>query len=227
MFFCTNFSYVGGFFLFHNDPCTSFHFPTKSPSPGLIPILYGTSHVARYLQISRKCDRAQQQFNKTMATKSQPTTEIINKTQGTLTMQVGNHHHFVALTTLEKDAKCTMPVDFNATYQEYLMGVDETGKKLIVTSDDCCDYKCITIQEANGKFDMHKEPRQPVTLPNIAKPESTTSSPSSNSLGGSDDESMSIDAEGDGAHVLAEKNAKPVQLLTRIWDNLCSKFIGT
>lgn len=142
-------------------------------------------------------------------------------------MQVGNHHHFVALTTLEKDAKCTMPVDFNATYQEYLMGVDETGKKLIVTSDDCCDYKCITIQEANGKFDMHKEPRRPVTLPIIAKPDSMTSSSSSDSLEGSDDSATLIDAEGDGAHVFAEKNAKPRQFLMRVWDNLCSRFIRT
>ena len=158
-------------------------------------------------------------------TKAQPTTEIINKTHGTLTVQVGNHHHFVALTTLEKDAKYTMPVDFNATYQEFWVGVDETGKKLIVTSDDCCDYKCITIQEeADGKFDMHKEPRRRAVTPpsTLAKPESTTSSSSSSdSLGGSDDSSaMSIG-------VLAEKNAKPMQLLMRIWGNLCRKFLRT
>ena len=90
------------------------------------------------------------------------TTVIVNHTQEPLHMKVGNQRHFAELTTVAKGAKYTMHVDFNATYQEFLMGVDAQGKNLIVSSDDCCDYKCITIKEANGKFDVHKEPRRDV-----------------------------------------------------------------
>jgi hypothetical protein len=87
------------------------------------------------------------------------TTVIVNHTQEPMHMKVGNQRHFADLTTVAKGAKYTMRVDFNTTYQEFLMGVDAQGKKLIVSSDDCCDYKCITVKEVNGKFDVHKEPR--------------------------------------------------------------------
>ena len=90
------------------------------------------------------------------------TTVIVNLTQEPMHMKVGNQRHFADLTTVAKGAKYTMRVDFNATYQEFLMGVDAQGKKLIVSSDDCCDYKCITVKEVNGKFDVLKEPRQHV-----------------------------------------------------------------
>lgn len=91
---------------------------------------------------------------------SEPTIVIHNATQGDLKMQVGNHRYFVYLTTVQKDKDYTMPVDFNATYQEYLMGEDSTGKKLIVSTDDCCDYKSITIKETYGEFDVQKVPRR-------------------------------------------------------------------
>ena len=90
------------------------------------------------------------------------TTVFVNHTQEPLHMKVGNQPHFADLTTVAKGAKYTMRVDFNATYQEFLMGVDAQGKNLIVSSDDCCDYKCITVKEVNGKFDVLKEPRQRV-----------------------------------------------------------------
>ena len=88
------------------------------------------------------------------------TTVIVNHTQEPLHMKVGNQPHFADLATLAKGAKYTMRVDSNATYQEFLMGVDAQGKELIVSSDDCCDYKCITVKEVDGKFDVHKEPRR-------------------------------------------------------------------
>lgn len=91
---------------------------------------------------------------------SEPTIVIRNATQGDLKMQVGNHRCFVYLTTVQKDKDYTMPVDFNATYQEYLMGEESTGKRLIVSTDDCCDYKTITIKEKNGQFDVQKVPRR-------------------------------------------------------------------
>ena len=87
------------------------------------------------------------------------TTVFVNLTQEPMHMKVGNQRHFADLATVAKGAKYTMRVDSNATYQEFLMGVDAQGKELIVSSDDCCDYKCITVKEVNGKFDVHKEPR--------------------------------------------------------------------
>lgn len=86
-------------------------------------------------------------------------TEIVNKTQQVLNMKVGNHHYFVDFAKIGKGAKHVMQVDYNDTYQEFLMGSDRTGKDLIVTSDDCCDYKCITITEVDGQFDVERIPR--------------------------------------------------------------------
>jgi len=87
------------------------------------------------------------------------TTVIVNNTQQDFSMQVGNHQYFVDFAKLPKGAKKNLRVDYNDTYQEFFMGVDRAGNKLIVTSDECCDYKCITITESDGKFDVHREPR--------------------------------------------------------------------
>lgn len=86
-------------------------------------------------------------------------TEIVNNTQQVLNMKVGNHQYFVDFAKIRKGDKHTMQVDYNDTYQEFLMGPDRTGKNLIVTSDDCCDYKCITIKEVDGQFTVDRIPR--------------------------------------------------------------------
>lgn len=89
------------------------------------------------------------------------TTVIVNNTQQDLAMKVGNHHYFVHFANLAKGAKKNLRVGYNDTYQEFLMGVDKAGNKLIVTSDECCDYKRITITEScDGKFDVEREPRR-------------------------------------------------------------------
>jgi len=88
------------------------------------------------------------------------TTVIVNDTAHALNMKVGNQRYFVDFATVDKGAKYTMQVDYNATYQEFLMGVDTKGQKLIVSSDECCDYKCIVIKEVDGEFDVEKEPRR-------------------------------------------------------------------
>lgn len=87
-------------------------------------------------------------------------TVIVNNTQRELDIQVGNHQYFVHFASLPKGEKHKLRVGYSDTYQEFLMGVDKSGKKLIVTSDDCCDYKCITISEVDGKFDVQREPRR-------------------------------------------------------------------
>lgn len=89
-----------------------------------------------------------------------PSTVIVNNTKKDLDMKVGNHHYFADFTSVRSGAKHTMRIDYNDTYQEFLIGVDESGKKLIVTSDECCDYKCITITEVDGHFNVHKVPRR-------------------------------------------------------------------
>ncbi len=87
------------------------------------------------------------------------TTVIVNNTAHALKMKVGNHRSFVDFATLDKGAKHTMNVDCNTTYHEFLMGVDIKGKRLIVSSDECCDYKCIIIKEVDGEFNVEMEPR--------------------------------------------------------------------
>lgn len=89
-------------------------------------------------------------------------TVFVNHTQGPLKLQVGNPHYKADLATVEKDGKYTVEVDFNATYREYFMGAVHaaTDKKLVISTDDCCDHKCITIKElGNGTFEVDKEPR--------------------------------------------------------------------
>jgi hypothetical protein len=86
-------------------------------------------------------------------------TEIVNNTKHVLNMKVGNHRYFVDFAKIRRGAKHTMQVDYSDTYQEFLMGKDRTGKNIIVTSDDCCDYQCITITEVDGKFTVYRVPR--------------------------------------------------------------------
>ena len=102
-------------------------------------------------------------------------TVFVNHTQGPLELQVGNPHYKTDLATVEKDGEYTMEVDFNATYCEYFMGAVHaaTDKKLVVSTDDCCDYKSITIKElSNGTLEVHKEPRSsaPATTPPAVAP---------------------------------------------------------
>ena len=87
------------------------------------------------------------------------TTVIVNDTAHALNMKVGNHRYFVDFATLDKGATHTMNVDSNTTYHEFLMGEDIKGKRLIVSSDECCDYKCIIIKEVDGEYNVEKEPR--------------------------------------------------------------------
>jgi hypothetical protein len=87
------------------------------------------------------------------------TTVIVNDTAHALDMKVGNPRYFVHYATVDRGAKYTMQMDDNATYQEFLMGVDTKGQQLIVSSDEFCDYKCIVIKEVDGEFNVEKEPR--------------------------------------------------------------------
>lgn len=92
------------------------------------------------------------------------TTVIANETEQVLTMKlVGTSNqrlYFVDYATVDRGGEHTMIVDYNDTYQEFFLGVDTRGKNLILNSDECCDYKRITIKEANGEFDVETEARE-------------------------------------------------------------------
>lgn len=94
-------------------------------------------------------------------------TAIVNKTRQDLKVKVGNQRHFADLATVPKlGGNYTMDMDVNGTYREFQItgstssGPADEGKKLVLSSDECCDYSCITIKEGDGKFDVHKEPRR-------------------------------------------------------------------
>lgn len=102
-----------------------------------------------------------------------PIAEIVNDTQQVLDMKVGNNVYFVHMAQLGRGATHTVLVDYTDTYQEYkfspLRGPssDPAGQQnncnqlpsLVVTSDDCCDYKRITIKEVDGHLAVEHEPR--------------------------------------------------------------------
>lgn len=98
------------------------------------------------------------------------TAEIVNNTQWVLDVQVGNSVYFVQLAQLRRGATHTVLVDCTDTYQEYKFSpLGSTGSdanhiphiSLVVTSDDCCDYKRITISEVDGKLAViEREPRE-------------------------------------------------------------------
>lgn len=93
------------------------------------------------------------------------TTVIANATEQVLSMKLvgtsNQQRYCVDYATVDRGGEHTMMVDYNDTYQEYLLlGVDCKGKNLILNSDECCDYKRITITElANGEFDVETESR--------------------------------------------------------------------
>ena len=104
-------------------------------------------------------------------------TEIVNNTQQVLDMKVGNSLYVVDLARLGRGAKHTMQVDYTDTYQEYkfhVVGCDgDYGAVLVVTSDDCCDFKSITITEVDGKFGVQREAR--VRCRSVQSPEEFSS----------------------------------------------------
>lgn len=92
------------------------------------------------------------------------TTEIHNQTPFRLKVQVGNAQYKSDLTTVEAGGKYVISVDLNGTYHEYHVATatagDSAAKNLVVlSSDDLCDNKSITIKEEAGKLRVHKESR--------------------------------------------------------------------
>jgi hypothetical protein len=71
-------------------------------------------------------------------------TVIANETGQGLTMKVGNRNCFVKLASVKNGSEYTMRLRVDWTYQEFLLEDNHnTGKKIFVNSDDCCDYERI------------------------------------------------------------------------------------
>lgn len=92
------------------------------------------------------------------------TTLFVNKTRDMVKMKVGNSQYSSDLASIEGGGgEYRMHVNMNDTYREFMVGIGSEGKRVIVTSDDCCDFQCITIKEVNGQIDLLREPRQQAT----------------------------------------------------------------
>lgn len=87
-------------------------------------------------------------------------TEIVNHTSKAMKVKVGFNGVHREIGTVVKDGVYEISVDPNGTYQEFCLGVDATGKPIIVNSDECIDNMHITVSEVQGKFDVVKVERQ-------------------------------------------------------------------
>lgn len=98
-------------------------------------------------------------------------TQIINQTSRPLDMKVGNYRYFTKLATVDTNKSYTVHINYDDTYMEYSLGVDDgaggSSNSVIVNSDECVDNKTIIVRELNGKFDVKMEPR--TSLDNASK----------------------------------------------------------
>jgi hypothetical protein len=89
-------------------------------------------------------------------------TAIINRTEQALILKVGNQNCFAKLATVGVGGQHKVEIDVNWTYQEFSLEPATAGatlQKIVVNSDDCCDFERITITESGGKFQVDKIPR--------------------------------------------------------------------
>ncbi|KAG0607389.1 hypothetical protein M758_8G024300 [Ceratodon purpureus] len=88
-------------------------------------------------------------------------TMIVNATEQPLTMKVGNRNCFFRLASVKKGGEYAMELCMDWTYQEFMLeDKSDSGRKLFVNSDDCCDYERITVTESDGKLLVVRVPRK-------------------------------------------------------------------
>ncbi|KAG0626394.1 hypothetical protein M758_2G122400 [Ceratodon purpureus] len=92
---------------------------------------------------------------------SKVTTVIVNRSGQALILRVGNQNCFAKLATIAAGGEHKVEIDVNWTYQEFSLEPVKAGllKKIVVNSDDCCDFKRITVTESEGKLQVDKVPR--------------------------------------------------------------------
>lgn len=86
------------------------------------------------------------------------TTVIVNRTGEALDLKVGNQNCFAKLATVEVGGEHKVEIDVNWTYREYSLQPVKAGllKRVVVSSDDCCDFERITVSESGGKFHVEE-----------------------------------------------------------------------
>lgn len=79
---------------------------------------------------------------------------MINATKNKIILKEGNAGVYSVLGTLKQGESKTLKVSPNATYREYWFAADpeRTEDKIILTSDDCMEYKEVTLVEEKGKI---------------------------------------------------------------------------
>jgi len=88
-------------------------------------------------------------------------TQLSNKTKHVIKVLVGSGRYVSELATVKAGGNYVLAVDFNATYLEYTVRVDAPGTaNFVVSSDDLCDNKSITIKEEDAQLQVQMEPRQ-------------------------------------------------------------------
>ena len=89
-------------------------------------------------------------------------TVMVNGTSGSLILKVGNQNCFAKVATIAAGGQHKVEIDMNWTYQEFSLEPVKASmpkSKIVVNSDDCCDYEQITVTEFNGKLQVDKVAR--------------------------------------------------------------------
>ena len=88
-------------------------------------------------------------------------TVIANRTGEVLILKVGNQNCLAKLGTIAVGGEHKVDLDVNWTYQEFSLEQFKQGvtKKIVVSSDDCCDFERLTVTESRGEFQVDKVAR--------------------------------------------------------------------
>lgn len=84
-------------------------------------------------------------------------TVIVNHTQQEL--RVGNRNCFAKLAAIPVGGEHEVEIDVNWTYQEFSLEPAGRGghvMKIIISSDECCDYERITVTMSEGSLRTEK-----------------------------------------------------------------------
>lgn len=91
------------------------------------------------------------------------TTVIVNRASEALVLKVGNQNCFAKLATIRAGGEHKVEIDVNWTYQEFSLEPVKAGtgslEKIVVSSDDCCDFERISVTESGGRLHVGKVAR--------------------------------------------------------------------
>lgn len=88
------------------------------------------------------------------------TSMIQNASECVLILSGGSGHHFVPFAKLQKGGEYAMRLCMNWVYREFQLECEcDAGKKVLVTSVDCCDHERIYITKRDGQLVLDTAPR--------------------------------------------------------------------